>query len=164
MYHFCPADFDLFAPLTAVHVMHATAQQVRSFWLAFWYGLHQALFHNDLNLYDHTAIVPRPYPARFTGHSTSLHNGSRSCITAVAVLLNTLQGLPLQGLLQGLPQISIRICILHVHIVALCTEKQRSDCVTTNGLVELFVMARALMKGARGDPRSVSGMCCIPLI
>jgi hypothetical protein len=46
------------------------------------------LFHIYLMLYESTVIVPRRGALRFAGGQTNLHNGSLSCITARAVLLN----------------------------------------------------------------------------
>jgi hypothetical protein len=66
--------------------------------LSFWYRFGQALFHDYLNLYKHTGIVPRRCTVRFAGDQTNLHNGSSRCITAQAVLLNVqLKAMPNYG-------------------------------------------------------------------
>lgn len=73
-------------------VPDASTQLIEQSGLSLWYRFGQALFHDYLNLYKYTGIVPRPSPVRFAGDQTNLHNGSRPCITARAVLLNVQLG------------------------------------------------------------------------
>jgi uncharacterized protein YecT (DUF1311 family) len=69
-------------------VPNASAQLIEQTRLLFCYCLWHALFHVYLMLYECTVIVPRRDAMRFAGGQTNLHNGSWSCITARAVLLN----------------------------------------------------------------------------
>lgn len=61
--------------------------------LPFWYRLSHALFHVDLIPHECTVFVPRPGAIQFAGGQTNLHNGSRPCITARAVLINKRLGM-----------------------------------------------------------------------
>jgi hypothetical protein len=69
-------------------VPNALAQLIEQTRLLFCYCFKHALFHAYLMLDKCTAIVPRRGAMRFAGGQTNLHNGSWSCITARAVLLN----------------------------------------------------------------------------
>lgn len=69
-------------------VPEAPAQLIEQTRLSFCYCPGHALFHVYLMLYECAAIVQRQGAKWFAGGQTNLHNGSRSCITARAVLSN----------------------------------------------------------------------------